>query len=530
LRSRAVLIAFIALIFALVLPSLASASVAGQFRVAIGSEATFSDPTLAAQHNEFIVLQAWEGQRATELKAVNPNLKVLVYQDLAGMTEGTGPEGLSSSGVNYAEANTAHPQWFLLNTNSERIDANGYPWLWMADIGNVSYQEQWTANVLELLSHGPWDGVMMDDTNTTARYDTNPSSIAKYPTDAAYQAAVGSMLAYAGPRIQAAGKLAIPNIGSWNEYPEVVERWLRYVSGGVEEMFAKWSTKAGEGYQGPSEWQTQIEEIQTTERMGKYFLAITQSEAGDPQAIRYGWASTLLGADGHTVYTAAANYTTETWSSEYEVPLGAPTSTATKLTSGAWERSFANGLVVVNPTSSAVDVSFGGSYSGSGLTNATGATLGANSAVILTRVARKSGEEGSETGTGTSGSGSSETNTNGTGSTGASDGGSSPSGSTGASPSAGSGSTGSLGGASGLTNAPGGAGASRDPATVPTRSSGRHRAARRSAKATTARLRAAQCQRAVAARHRARTADRKGLPTACVSRASVRKRLPLSHV
>jgi hypothetical protein len=521
LRSRAVLIAFISLIFALVLPSLASASVAGQFRVAIGNEATFSDPTLAAQHNEFIVLQAWEGQRATELKAINPNLKVLVYQDLAGMTEGTGPEGLSSSGVNYAEANTAHPQWFLLNTNSDRIDANGYPWLWMADIGNVSYQEQWTANVLALLSHGPWDGVMMDDTNTTARYDTNPSSIAEYPTDAAYQAAVGSMLAYAGPRIQAAGKLAIPNIGSWNEYPEVVERWLHYISGGVEEMFAKWSTKADEGYQDSTDWQTQIEEIQTTERMGKYFLAITQSEAGDTQAIRYGWASTLLGADGHTVYTAAANYTTETWSSEYEVPLGEPTSTATRLASGAWERAFADGLVVVNPTSSALAVNFDGSYSGSGLTNATGATLGAHSAVVLTRGARKSGEENSKTGASASGSGSSETGTSG--------GGSSTPSSTGASSSAGSGSTGSLGGAPGLKNATGGADASRAPATVPA-SSGRHRAANRSTKAATARLRAAQCQRAVAARRRARTADRKRLPTACVSRVSVRKRLPLSRV
>ncbi|HTW11618.1 MAG TPA: putative glycoside hydrolase, partial [Solirubrobacteraceae bacterium] len=327
-----------ALISVLVLPSLASASVAGQFRVAIDGEATFPDPALTAQHNEFIVLQAWEGQRASELKALNPNLKVLVYQDLAGMTEGTGPEGSSSSGVNYAEADTAHPEWFLLNTNNERITADGYPWLWMADIGNPGYQERWTANVLKLLSEGPWNGVVLDDTNTTARYDTNPSSIAKYPTDAAYQAAVGSMLAYAGPRIQAAGKLAIPNIGSWNEYPEVAERWLQYVSGGIEEMFAKWSTKAGEGYQGPSEWKTQIEEIQTTERMGKYFLAITQTEAGDTQAIRYGWASALLGADGHTAYMAAANYATETWSNEYEVSLGAPTSTASEMPDGAWKR------------------------------------------------------------------------------------------------------------------------------------------------------------------------------------------------
>jgi hypothetical protein len=525
-RPRAVLIAFVALILALMLPSLASASVAGGFRVAIDSDAAFPDPALTAQHNEFIVLQAWEGRRASELKAINPNLKVLVYQDLAGMTEGTGPEGLSSSGVNYAEADSAHPQWFLLNTSSERIDANGYPWLWMADIANTSYQEQWTANVLKLLSQGPWDGVMMDDTNTTARYDTDPSSIAKYPTDAAYQAAVGSMLAYAGPRIQAAGKLAIPNIGSWNEYPEVAERWLHYVSGGVEEMFAKWSTKAGEGYQDPSDWQTQIEEIQTTERMGKYFLAITQTEAGDAQAIRYGWASVLLGADGHTVYTAAANYSAETWSSEYEVSLGEPTSTATKLTGGAWERAFANGLVVVNPTSSALEVSFDGSYSGSGLTNATGATLGAHSAVILTRGPSKSGKESSGTGTGASGSGSSETGTSGVGSTSTSGDGSSASR---ASLSTGSGSTGSLGSDSDFTNPTGEAGAYGTQASTPRRFSGRHHGAHASAKARIARLRVAQCKRAVAARRRTRSAKRKRRLTerrltACLSRVSVRKR------
>ncbi len=389
---------------ALLLPGLASADVAGQFRVAIGSEASFPNPTLTAQHNSYIVLQAWESSRAAELKAANPNLQVLVYQNLSSMAQGTSASGLSASGVNYAEANPAHPEWFLLNTSGDRIAESGYSWLWMADIGNAGYQQQWTDNVLKLLADGPWDGVMMDDTNTTAKYDTNPAEIAKYPTDAAYQAAVRSMLAYAGPRIQAAGKLAIPNIGSWSENPEVAKEWLQFVSGGVDEMFAKWSSTPGQGYRDVAGWRTQIEEIQSTERMGKRFLAITQAGASDTQAIRYGWASVLLAADGHTAYSAAANYTGETWASEYEAQIGEPTSEATQIAGGAWERTFTGGLVVVNPTSSTVEVRLDGTYTGSGLANATSAVMAPNTGLVL-QGSSGSGEKkiGGETGSGSSG-------------------------------------------------------------------------------------------------------------------------------
>jgi Hypothetical glycosyl hydrolase family 15 len=412
-----------AAILLLMFPAAAAANVAGQFRVAIGSEASFPSPTLTAQRNSYIVLQAWEASRAAELKAANPNLQVLVYQNLSSMAQGTSFSGLSASGVNYAEANTAHPEWFLLDTDGSRIAESGYSWLWMADVGNPGYQQQWTDNVLKLLADGPWDGVMMDDTNTTAKYDTDPDAIAKYPTDAAYQAAMRSILAYAGPRIQAAGKLAIPNIGSWSEYPEVAKEWLRYVSGGIDEMFAKWSTTPGQGYRDASGWQTQIEEIQTTEQMGKRFLAVTQAAASDTQAIRYGWASVLLGADGNTAYAAAANYTGETWSSEYEAQIGEPTSRATRIGGGAWERTFSGGLVLVNPTTGTVEVNLGGTYSGSGLTDATSATMAPNTGLILQGAAaggekKISGETGSESTGETSGSSSSSPGSAGSGTTG----------------------------------------------------------------------------------------------------------------
>jgi hypothetical protein len=377
----------------LLLPVAASASVAGNFRYAIDSNPLFPSNTLATR-NSYIVLQAWETERAAALKAANPKLQVLVYQNLGAMTYGTGPHGLSSSGVNYAEATTGHPEWFLTEANGTRIPEDGYSYLWMADIGIPTYQEQWTANVIHLLQSGPWDGVLMDDTNLTPRFHVHPQSrIAKYPNDATYQAAVRSMIAYAGPAIQAAGKLAMPNIGSWTEYPGVAAEWLQFVSGGMDEMFAKWSDVPGEGYRSGADWKTQLEEIQTTERMGKRFLAITQTAASDTRAIRYGWASALLAASGNTAFMAASNYYEELWSNEYEVAIGEPTSSAVPIAGGAWKRTFANGLVVVNPTTVNVAVSFGGSYSGSGLTNATGATLGPNSAVILSAGATKSGSE-----------------------------------------------------------------------------------------------------------------------------------------
>jgi hypothetical protein len=496
----------------LVLPASAAANVAGQFRVAVGSEASFPSPTLTAQRNSYIVLQAWEASRAAELKAANPNLQVLVYQNLSSMAQGTSFSGLSASGVNYAEANTAHPEWFLLDTGGSRIAESGYSWLWMADIGNPGYQRQWTGNVLKLLASGPWDGVVMDDTNTTAKYDTDPAAIAKYPTDAAYQTAVRSMLAYAGPRIQAAGKLAIPNIGSWSEYPEVAKEWLQYVSGGIDEMFAKWSTTPGQGYRDASGWQTQIEEIQTTEQMGKRFLAVTQAAASDTQAIRYGWASVLLGADGNTAYAAAANYTGETWSSEYEAQIGEPTSPATRIAGGAWERTFSGGLVLVNPTTSTVEVNLGGTYGGSGLTDATSATMAPNTGLILQGAAaggekKISSETGSESTSEASGSGSSGPITMGPGTQG---GGSAGGGTTG-SDSPGGGTAGSdlAGGATG-SGSRGGDTAGLDPAgggaagsgltgsgmsRQPTQALRRHRSDRATMRARISRVRAARTAR-----------------------------------
>jgi hypothetical protein len=194
------------------------------------------------------------------------------------------------------------------------------------------------------------------------------------------------MLAAVGPRLRAAGKLAIPNIGSWSEYPAVAKDWLQFVDGGMDEMFVKWSQTPGVGYRPAIDWKTQIAAIQAAESMGKRYLAVTQAGSGDTQAQRYGWASVLMAAKETTSYLAGTNYNADPeWLPEYDAPIGTPTGAMTALGNGAYTRTFANGLVVVNPSSSTVKVAFGGAYSGSGLANATSATLAPNTALVLTK-------------------------------------------------------------------------------------------------------------------------------------------------
>jgi hypothetical protein len=86
--------------------------------------------------------------------------------------------------------------------------------------------------------------------------------------------------------------------------------------------------------------------------------------------------------------TANSRYQSETWYPEYDTAaqLGAPLGGFTVLPDGVYRRDFANGVVLVNPsTSPAGVVGLGGTFSGSGVTDVSSVSLGATSGVILLR-------------------------------------------------------------------------------------------------------------------------------------------------
>jgi hypothetical protein len=371
---RAVRAAGVVIVLALALPAsgYGSSDVVGNLRVAYDSNPDLSNLELTAERHDYVILQPWQTDELKRIKAADPSTKVLCHENLAG-AKASSDSGHFSTGVSYQEADAAHPEWFLRDASGERITFMGYSDLHAMDIGNPAYQRRWADNVVRELVADGWDGVLLDNVDTTMRHDF-ASYPTKYPTDAEWRAAMESALAHIGPRIEAAGKLAIPNFGGWGGNPEVGRDWLRYVSGGMDEMFLKWGNTAGEGYADEYRWSDQLASLRYAQAQGKDFLAVTHSTATDAEAARYGYATMLLGGEGRASFMLAADYTHETWFPEYDYDLGAPLGPESADPDGLHRRVFTNGIVVVNPTDEPLSANLNGTYSGSGATDLFGGT------------------------------------------------------------------------------------------------------------------------------------------------------------
>jgi hypothetical protein len=382
MRNRlSVALAGVAFTLALSAPAHAATSIAGHVRYAIDRAADGADFSNASR-DRFIVLQGYQTSLLSSIKAAHPGTKVLLYKDLSAMTERE--SGGVSTGVATQDA-AAHPEWYLQNTSGARFTFGDYDWLWAADIGNASFQQKWSDNVLAELKQAPWDGVFMDDVNPSMANHYTVSAVARYPTDAAYSAATRSALASIGPRMHAASELLVANVGQWESYAPTISGWLQYIDGAMDEHFTKWSGGVGQNYQTGSDWALRLAEIREMEAQGKAFLGVSHSTNGDVAASRYGWATTLLVAAGNATFAMHGDYATENWIPEYDADLGTPSGDESALSSGVHQRVFSKGLVLVNPTTASKTVSFGGAYSGSGLSGATGTTMAPHTGLVLTK-------------------------------------------------------------------------------------------------------------------------------------------------
>ncbi len=385
--TTSLLVLLAALGLATIQATAAETAAAGHVRYAIRPEGAWPDPSLTATRSRVVILLPWQTALLHKLKSSNPRLIVLEYKDLGNASSYAPVEGFTADGVSYEQALSHHPDWLLRDRSGQPIQCKGFPYLWAMDIGNPGFQRAWADEVAGELRTQGWDGVFIDNVNPTIRYYHDPADVAKYPSDAAYSAAVTSALAHIVPTIHAAGKLAMANIGSWPSYPAVGARWLHYLDGGMDERFTKFTAARGQGYRSTGEWRTELSILQQAQRQGKWFIGIAQSSDGDLQAERFGWATMLLGSGGHATFALQndAEYGIETWFSDYEAPIGHPLATASERRSGVELRRFSHGLVLVNPTTATHTLKLGRRYTGDGLHRVLAATLAPHTGLILVR-------------------------------------------------------------------------------------------------------------------------------------------------
>lgn len=366
--------------------NLAGAGVADFNRV---TYAYSSSLTLSAESQRYqvIVLQASNASLVAGLHAANPSLKILMY-DHPWFARPGDSQTLTVC-TPYTSDLANHPTWFLHNQYGQPIAENTYSnQNYLMDLGNPAYQQACAARTAQLAKQYGFDGVFFDGIAASLKWDVPAgTTVPEYPTDTAWQAASSSFANYAVQALHSSGLFAFGNLCGTTITAGLWQQWASIFDGSMEESW----TDAGQGLaQQVWAWPQKLADVAWSEAHGKY--TILHSYNGTQAGNTYGLASMMLVGAGRTSYaTSNTNYTNnEAWYSAYTTAqsLGAPAGAYTRLSNGVYERTFSNGIVLVNPTSqSKARFSLGtGLYSGSGLTNVRSVAMGATSGLILQRV------------------------------------------------------------------------------------------------------------------------------------------------
>jgi hypothetical protein len=327
-----------------------------------------------ARSSAIVVLNSWDFRLIPVLKRANPKVQVWVYKDLSGVRSddctvpggscGACARGVTdgtdlSSGMGYCWVKRNHPDWLLDAAGTGLpFHFKNYPQIWETDYGNPSYQRQWVQNVLaDVRDHG-WDGVDVDNALTTA---AAYGVAAKYPTDAAVQAATYSALQKIGPALHDAGVPAVFNVGYATAFPQLWQRWLGPVDGLEQEFYLSFSSRPNAA---GVAWSTYEDEVSscTAQHKSCWFHAGEFSDAVTSQTRQYALASFLLATDGRQFLSVGSETST---SSEPSLALGGRLSEMFQV-GASWRRYFAQGLAVVNPSMSTLVVPLGGTYLNAG--------------------------------------------------------------------------------------------------------------------------------------------------------------------
>lgn len=264
----------------------------------------------------------------------------------------------------YDDADQNHPEWFLEDSEGNRINWDGWPDHWFMDIGNPDYQDYWVAHMIAKAQDVPasedgWDGVYIDNV-FTAMFGGLESNTT-YVTDAAYEQAAHSYLANAYAQFQRAGIPILINLGPVPSVYSYAD-WASLTDGiKIEHFVSSWA-----GYHNSETWERQVSGLEEIGRAGKISTVYPKFIDDNLQARIYGLASYLLGRQGphdFFYYQIQDTYTwfPPLWFTEWETAIGYPIRDRYK-DQGVWQRDYSRGKVLVNPTSGIHVVDLGRTY------------------------------------------------------------------------------------------------------------------------------------------------------------------------
>jgi hypothetical protein len=162
------------------------------------------------------------------------------------------------------------------------------------------------------------------------------------------------------------------------------------LDGGIAEEWLRQATAPATSYPSATVWKQNVDMIVAVESQGKPLLVVTKlwSTASTTQQnawLQYALATFLLGTQGKSAFffsPSSHSLRTGTFSL-FTTNVGSPAGKYA-FTNGVYQRSFSNGLVIVNPSGAPVTVNLGRSYYTTARQQVTSITMTPNSGALLT--------------------------------------------------------------------------------------------------------------------------------------------------
>ena len=295
-----------------------------------------------------------------KLKALNPNLKVFLYERAQTQQIPMNPTfsdvytkvqneqwWLTTSGTSGSKvlSDYGNGHYIINTTANARKDSSGKTWIqWYAGW----LQQKWVA------PNPAIDGLFTDDLFYKPRrdgdWDLNGTTDSQNDNTTQVRYRQGYAQFADLLRSGSGGKLQIANVADWGLSIANINEYVGKFNGGVwEHMVGK--SYSVETYVGWAEMMKNYRKIMAAMAAPKYVICGAGGSVTDYQTVRYALASCSMD-DGYFAYTDnSKQYQGVPWFDEYGVKLGNATSgpATSAWQSGVYRRNFENGIILVNP-------------------------------------------------------------------------------------------------------------------------------------------------------------------------------------
>jgi hypothetical protein len=287
---------------------------------------------------------------------ISQYLLFLVIEDPGDCEEEPSGNQVAYKAGDFCMISEQHPDWFLLDSSGNRIKSGKDTY--HMDPGNAGYREFWLERAREMQESFGWDSIFLDNVEaSTSKMTQGSTTLALYPDDLSYQAAVKGFLDYIRSNyFQPRNKPVYGNIVSMREEDNAVwDRYIQSLDGVLMESFA---TDWSDGYPKVDDWEREMSHADSALAQGKTLILVAQGKQDDAKLQAFSFASYLLLADGNVFfrYTSSDKYR-EVWLYEnYSIDLGTPLGDRYPSGKDGWRRDFTHGYVIVNPKNHKVEI------------------------------------------------------------------------------------------------------------------------------------------------------------------------------